>query len=123
MAVAILLIFVIGSLAVSGCAAPASELTLDIGVASTLTGPPSALGTQLKNGALVAIEDQNNEGGITIAGEKYMLNPIVMDTKGNPQDGKAVAEQLIFDKKVKIIQLWFTDILEFLNVSPLPATN
>jgi ABC-type branched-subunit amino acid transport system substrate-binding protein len=79
------------------------EKTLDIGIASALTGDAADLGTQLHNGALLAIEEQNAKGGITIAGEKYALNPIEVDTASAVDKGKLAGEQLIYDKKVKII--------------------
>jgi len=107
-----LIVLVIG-IAVAGCAkpaptpaptpAPAPPKTLDIGVASVLTGPAAALGTAIQNAILLTIDDQNNQGGITIAGQKYMLNPIIRDTKFSVIVGKSIAEELIFDKGVKVI--------------------
>ncbi len=82
--------------------APAAQ-QLDIGVCSPLTGPAAFLGTETIDGIQMAIEDQNKEGGVTIAGQKYTLNPIVRDTKNDVVLGKNVAEELAYDKKVKII--------------------
>lgn len=82
---------------------PAPPKTLDIGVASPLTGPKAFLGKQTCNAILMAIDDQNAKGGVTIAGQKYTLNPIQRDTKGDGAVGKSVAEELVFDKKVKVI--------------------
>jgi ABC-type branched-subunit amino acid transport system substrate-binding protein len=45
--------------------------TLDIGIAMPLTGPAADLGTDVRNTALIAIDDQNAQGGVKIAGEKY----------------------------------------------------
>lgn len=82
---------------------PAPPMTLDIGLASPLTGPSAFLGSETLNGCMLAIEDRNAKGGITIAGQKYMLNPVQLDTKNDAATGKSVAEDLIFNKKVKII--------------------
>ncbi len=68
--------------------------TLDIGIACPLTGPFSFIGTSLQNGALLAIDDQNKQGGVTIAGQKYMLNPIIRDSKQDLVLGKTIAEEL-----------------------------
>jgi ABC-type branched-subunit amino acid transport system substrate-binding protein len=57
---------------------------LDIGIATPLTGPAAHLGINIKNAALMAIDDQNAQGGVKIAGETYVLNPIVLDTKKDP---------------------------------------
>ncbi len=83
-------------------AAPAAQ-QLDIGVASPLTGTMAFLGGESINGILMAIEDQNAHGGVTIGGQNYMLNPIQRDTKADLIVAKSVAEELVFDKKVKII--------------------
>ena len=84
-------------------AAAGPAKTLDIGIATPLSGPSAHLGTQIKNAALLAIDDQNAKGGVTIAGQKYTLNPIIMDTKKDAATGKAVAESLVYEKKVKVI--------------------
>jgi ABC-type branched-subunit amino acid transport system substrate-binding protein len=83
--------------------------TLDIGIATPLTGPAAHIGMNMKNALLMAIEDQNAQGGVKIAGEKYLLNPIILDTKKDAAVGKAVAEQLVYDKKVKVIAGPFID--------------
>ncbi len=110
-----LAVFLIASLIFTGCAQPAQApprpalpittppKTLDIGIATPLTGPMAFVGTQIKNAALLAMDDQNEQGGVTIAGQKYMLNAIVRDTKQDLVLGKSIAEELIFDKGIKVI--------------------
>jgi branched-chain amino acid transport system substrate-binding protein len=108
----VLVVLLVG-VVVGGCAkpapsaapapAPAPPKTLDIGVASPLTGAAANLGTNISNGVLLAIDDQNKEGGVTIAGQKYMLNGVVLDTKFDLVVGKSVAEQLVLDKGVEVI--------------------
>ncbi len=80
--------------------APAAQQTLNIGVVSPLTGPMADLGTNMKNGILMAIDDQNQQGGVTIGGQKYVLNGIVRDSKADLVVSKSIAEELVFDKKV-----------------------
>ena len=99
----------------------ASPKTLDIGIATPLTGPAAHLGTNIKNAALIAIDDQNAQGGVTIGGEKYVLNPIIMDTKKDAATGKAVAEQLVYDKKVKIVIGPFID--DAIGAQPVLESN
>jgi branched-chain amino acid transport system substrate-binding protein len=77
--------------------------TLDIGIATPLTGPAANVGTNYRNGVQLAIDNWNAKGGVTIGGQKYMLNAIVRDTKFNPVNAKTVAEELVYDKKVKVI--------------------
>ncbi len=83
--------------------APAPPKTLDIGVAVVLTGVTAHIGTNIQNAILMAIDDRNEQGGVTIAGQKYVLNPIVRDTKQDIIAAKSIAEELVFDKGVKVI--------------------
>jgi ABC-type branched-subunit amino acid transport system substrate-binding protein len=83
--------------------APAPTKTLDIGVNTSLTGAVAFLGTHLQNAILLAIDDQNNQGGVTITGQKYTLNPIIRDSKFDVVVSKNVSEELVYDKGVKII--------------------
>jgi branched-chain amino acid transport system substrate-binding protein len=95
--------------------------TLDIGIATPLTGPAAHLGTDVKNAALIAIDDQNAQGGVKIAGERYLLNPIILDTKKDAAVGKSVAEQLVYDKKVKVVAGPFID--DAIGAQPVLESN
>jgi branched-chain amino acid transport system substrate-binding protein len=79
---------------------PASPTTktLNFGIATPLTGGAAHIGEALKNGALMAVEDQNAQGGITIGGQNYTIEAIIRDSKFDVVVGKSVAEELIFDK-------------------------
>ncbi len=106
----VLIVLVVG-MAIVGCAKPATTptsvpappKTLDIGIASPLTGSTALVGTQIQNATLLAMDDQNKQGGVTIGGQKYVLNAIARDTKQDMVLGKSIAEELIFDKGVKVI--------------------
>ncbi len=111
----LVLVVLIAAIAVGGCAkpapspaptpapAPAPTKTLDIGVNATLTGPNAHLGHHIHNAILLAIDDQNAEGGVTIAGEKYMLNPVIRDNKFDLVVAKNIAEEMVYDKGIKVI--------------------
>jgi len=98
MAIAAALLF-----GLSGTGWAQASKTLDIGVVIPLTGPAANVGTNQRYGALLAMEDQNARGGVTIGGQKYLLNAIVRDTKFDPAVTKTVTEELVFDKKVRVI--------------------
>jgi branched-chain amino acid transport system substrate-binding protein len=95
--------------------------TLDIGIATPLTGPAAHLGTNMRNAALMAIEDQNAQGGVTISGQNYFLNPIIFDSKKDAAVGKAVAEQLVYEKKVKVVAGLFID--DAIGAQPVLESN
>lgn len=107
-----LMVVLLSSLVFIGCstspaATPptttAAPQKLPVGVASPLTGPTAFLGTETTNAIMMAIDYQNSQGGVTIAGQKYMLNPILRDTKMDIVVGKSVAEELVFTEKCKVI--------------------
>jgi branched-chain amino acid transport system substrate-binding protein len=110
----VLFVLIVG-IAVGGCAKPAPTptptptptpvptKTLDIGINATLTGPNAFLGHHIHNGILLAIDDQNAQGGVTIAGEKYMLNPFIRDNKFDVVVSKTITEEMVYDKGIKIV--------------------
>ncbi len=116
------LLAVVILLALSGAvyAQPAGK-TLDIGIATPLTGPAAHLGEHIKNAALLAIDDQNARGGVKIAGETYRLNPIIADTKMDAAVGKTVAMEMVYKKKVKIVIGPFID--DALGAQPVLESN
>jgi branched-chain amino acid transport system substrate-binding protein len=122
-------ILMLAAMLAGGCAkptaapapTPATAKTLDIGVATPLTGPMSFIGTTIQNAILLSIEDQNNEGGVTIGGQKYELNPIIRDTKQDLVLGKSIAEELIFDKGVKVIMGPF--VSDAIGAQPVTEKN
>lgn len=77
--------------------------TLDIGIVVPLTGPAANIGSNHRNAVLLAIENQNAKGGVTIAGQKYVLNAIVRDSKFDSAVAKTVTEEVVYNKKVKVI--------------------
>ena len=100
---------------------PASPKTIEIGIETPLTGPSAHLGTNIKNAALMAIDDQNAQGGVKIAGEKYLLNPTIMDCRKEASLGRTVAEQLVYEKKVKVVIGPFLDAA--IGAQPILESN
>ena len=115
------IIVILGLTGAWACAQPASQKILDIGIETPLTGPAAHLGTNMKNAAVLAMDDQNARGGIIIAGEKYLLNPIIMDCKREASIGRIVAEQLVYDKKVKVVIGPFMDAAQ--GAQPVLESN
>ena len=109
------------SLVAVGGAAPAPSKTLDIGIAAPISGPAAALGISTQNAILLAIDDQNKEGGVTIAGQKYTLNAVIRDTKMDVAVGTTVAEELVYDEKVKIIA--GCSQIEAMGMQPVTEAN
>ena len=81
--------------------APPQVLT--IGEIETLTGHSSDNLKLAADGGKMAMEYINNRGGITVNGQKYMIEILLEDNKGNPDGAAAAANKLVYDKKVKFI--------------------
>jgi len=76
------------AVALSGAADAAP---IKIGLNQPLTGPFAASGTYIVNGAKIAAEEINAQGGVL--GEKIEL--VIEDNKSNPTEAASVAEKLI----------------------------
>ena len=85
------------------CAAIASALltgcnripdTVKIGVAQPLTGPLGPLGTDMKNGVQLAV-DELNAKGFKIDGKPVTLEIVAVDDKADAATGKTAAQTLV----------------------------
>ena len=83
-------------------AAPGQEV-LKIGGIGPLSGGGTAWGLAAQRGMELAIDDLNAAGGIKAAGQAYKLELIMYDDQYTGQGGKAAAERLVNQDKVKFI--------------------
>jgi len=103
-----LAILIASGLVLSGCSNSSTGTNaevkyFDVGVGTILSGPAANLGLNFQRGVQMAIDDLNAEGGVVIGGQKYTLRLIARDTKFDPATAKTVAEEFVYDKKVKVI--------------------
>jgi branched-chain amino acid transport system substrate-binding protein len=82
--------------------AVAVETTVKIGLAAPLTGGIAHLGKDIENGSLLAIEEINSRG-LTIDGQKIVLELDVQDDAGDPRQATQVAQKLVDDKVVAVV--------------------
>jgi branched-chain amino acid transport system substrate-binding protein len=80
-------------------AAAQAQDTIKIGVTQPLTGAVAASGTYVTNGARIAAEVVNRQGGVL--GKKIEL--VIEDNKSNPKEAVAAAEKLILRDKVPVL--------------------
>lgn len=71
--------------------APLAHAEIVIGLIAPLTGPVAAYGDQVKNGAQVAVDQINKNGGIL--GEQVVLK--LADDAGEPKQGVSAANQIV----------------------------
>src|SRR3954463_4533215 len=83
----------------AGFAARPAAKTIKIGVNEPLTGPFAASGTYVVNGAKIAADEINAQGGVL--GCKIEL--VIEDNRSNPTEAAAVAEKLITSDKTPVM--------------------
>jgi branched-chain amino acid transport system substrate-binding protein len=76
-----------------------AQQTIKIGVIQPLTGAFAASGTYVANGARIAADEINAQGGVL----GHRIELIVEDNKSNPTEAAAVAEKLIVRDKVPVL--------------------
>lgn len=83
--------------------APPEENTLRIGMILGITGWFSVREVPDMNEAQICADMINEQGGITVNGQKYMIELVVEDTKSTMDGVTAAANKLVFDEGVKFI--------------------
>jgi branched-chain amino acid transport system substrate-binding protein len=98
-------LLIVAVLVMAGCPAPgpAPEKTLQIGALMALTGWFTVMDIHVWNQTVIAGEVMNEQGGITVDGQKYQVELIVEDTKSTMDGVTAAANRLVYDKGVKFI--------------------
>src|SRR5689334_13287301 len=80
--------------------AAAADGEISIGFCGPVTGPFAELGTAMRDGALVAVENANSQGGVRIGGRTYNVKLVVGDEENVPERAVAATRRLIEVDKV-----------------------
>ncbi len=94
-------ILVLG-LALSPCTWAKSK-TIKVGINAPITGDIPKVGEGSKYAAEMWLEDINAAGGLTVGGEKYMVEVIVEDNESKPESAAKAATKLITEDEVLAI--------------------
>ncbi len=89
---------VVGLVSLAGCQASGPS-TVNIGIIEDLSGPTSAWGEGLQNGAIMAIEKLNKDGGLMGKQIKYFAT----DFKGNVPESLTAYNQLVDQDQVAAV--------------------
>jgi branched-chain amino acid transport system substrate-binding protein len=84
-------------------AAPGETKTLKIGVSFPLTGPMSMVGTIWVNGFEFVFDAINEEGGVKVGSDTYMIEMITEDSAADPATATEAAMKLVGEDKVDIL--------------------
>lgn len=98
--VVLLAVVLVGSLAVSACAAPAAGGEVVLGTVCPLTGMFTGFGEGNAFGMKAAVDDINAAGGLDVGGKKMKVKLVTLDSESDPAKVTQLAEDLITREKV-----------------------
>jgi branched-chain amino acid transport system substrate-binding protein len=100
-----LALLLVASLVAIGCPGgqPGEEKTLRVGAILGITGMFSVREVPDLNQGQVCVDMINEDGGITVNGDKYMVELVVADTKSTFDGVTAAANKLVYDEGIKLI--------------------
>ncbi len=89
----------------AGCAKQSSSsdsvpAAIKIGLNAEITGELSAVGTSSRNAAQLLVAELNAAGGLEVAGQKHLVDLVVGDNGGKPDQAAATAQRLISQNEV-----------------------
>ena len=91
------------ALITAGLGSAQAQETLKIGGVGPLSGGGTAWGLAAQRGMEIAIEEINAAGGVKAEGKAYKLQLVMYDDQYTGAGGKAAAERLVNQDKVKFI--------------------
>lgn len=95
----------VAALALAGfaLAAPALAQTVKIGMVNSLTGPHAGFDLPASEGVLMAVDEINKRGGITVKGKKHTLAVVSEDAQSKPEFAVSGAQRLLRDDDIKVV--------------------
>ena len=79
-----------------------AQETVKVGVLHSLTGTMAISETSLRDVVLMAVDEINGGGGVSVGGKKYLIEPVVVDPASNWPLFAEKAKQLIVQEKVAV---------------------
>ncbi|MEE9240526.1 MAG: ABC transporter substrate-binding protein, partial [bacterium] len=81
----------------------ARAAVIKIGVAGPMTGDQAAFGEMLKNGAILAVSEWNNKGGVSVKGKKMKVEILWGDDRHDPREGVSIAHKFVNSGVVGVV--------------------
>src|SRR5213595_1454143 len=75
--------------------------TIKLGMVNSLTGPHSSFDLPASEGVLMAVDEINKKGGVTVKGKKYTISVASEDAQSKPEFAVSGAQRLMRDDDVK----------------------
>ena len=77
--------------------------TIKLGMVNSLTGPHASFDLPASEGVLMAVDEINKRGGVTVKGKKYTLTVDSEDAQSKPEFAVSGAQRLLRDDDIKVI--------------------
>lgn len=92
-------------LALSGLVLAASSYaqTIKLGMINSLTGPHASFDLPASEGVLMAVDEINKRGGITVKGKKHTITVVSEDAQSKPEFAVGGAQRLLRDDDIRVI--------------------
>jgi branched-chain amino acid transport system substrate-binding protein len=73
----------------------AADGSIKLGFVGPVTGNYAELGTAMRDGAQVAVDDINAKGGVKVGGKSYMIDLVIGDEESTPEQALVATNRLI----------------------------
>jgi branched-chain amino acid transport system substrate-binding protein len=77
--------------------------TIKLGMVNSLTGPHSSFDLPASEGVLMAVDEINKRGGVTVKGKKYTFAVVSEDAQSKPEFAVSGAQRLLRDDDIKVV--------------------
>ena len=120
----LIITMILAAIIAAGCTGPSDEATvpesIKIGLVAPLSGGASDVGNDMKQAAILAVEEINSDGGVLVAeyGVKIPLELVEGDTQTSPTEGVTAVERLITSENVVVLVGGFSSGVTLANQVP-----
>ncbi len=92
-----------GAVSLTSAAQAQEQPTVKVGVLHSLSGTMAISETSLRDVVLMAVEEINEAGGVTIDGTSYMIDPVVVDPASDWPLFAEKARELLVDEECSVV--------------------
>ncbi|MDF1556701.1 MAG: ABC transporter substrate-binding protein [ANME-2 cluster archaeon] len=120
----LIITLILAAIIAAGCAGPSDEAmvpeSIKIGLVAPLSGGASDVGNDMKQAAILAVEEINADGGVYVEeyGVKIPLELVEGDTQTSPTEGVTAVERLITNENVVVLVGGFSSGVTLANQVP-----
>lgn len=120
----VIIALMIAAMIAAGCSGPSEKAivpgSIKIGLVAPLSGGASDVGKDMRQAAILAVEEINADGGVYVSeyGKKIPLELVDGDTQTSPTEGVTAVERLITNENVVVLVGGFSSGVTLANQVP-----